>query len=401
MNRRIALVTHELTGGVGTMTYFLYKAIREMSSYDVDLIMLPTSSRDKASVRIIAPSTWFCPPQIVAAEWKGIPYSCVGSVLAEIEFQRYRPRNVLTQLLCRYDLIQIVAGSPAFGAVARSVPVPKCLFAATLLREEQRTLLRETGGWLKTWRTAMAWVGARWENKALQLMDCVFAESEYTRRLFIKSVSPDKLLLGVPGVDTKFFSPNIADKDGNDYILSVGRFSDRRKNVRLLFEAYHKLSTMLPAVPKLVLAGSTPPLEIDWDYAVSLGIKSRVECLVDVSQEKLRCLYSNASLFVLSSDEEGLGFVILEAMASGLPVISTDCGGPSTAVIPGETGILTPIGDARAMAEAMYKLTINPSLRRKMGAAARSRVERLFSLEAAGKTYINEYDRLLATSRQT
>jgi len=396
MNKRIALVTHDLTGGLGTMTFFLYRAIREMSSYDVDLIMLPTSSRDKASVRIIAPSTWFYPPKILVSEWNGIQYSSVGSVFAEIEFQRYRPRNVLTQLLCKYDLIQIVAGSPAFGAVTRFVPIPKCLFAATIMREEQRTLLRETKGCLKIWRTIMTWLGTQWEKKALQLMDCVFAESEYTRCLLAKSVSPDKLLLGMPGVDTKFFSPNVSSKGGGDYILSVGRFSDRRKNVRLLFEAYHKLCTMLPAAPKLVLAGSTPPLEIDWDYAVSLGIKSRIECLVDVSQEDLRRLYSNASLFILSSNEEGLGFVILEAMACGLPIISTDCGGPSTAIISGETGILTPIGNSKAMAEAAYKLTINPTLRRKMGAAARNRVERLFPLEVAGKTYLNEYDRLLA-----
>jgi glycosyltransferase involved in cell wall biosynthesis len=87
--------------------------------------------------------------------------------------------------------------------------------------------------------------------------------------------------------------------------------------------------------------------------------------------------------------------VILEAMASGLPVISTDCGGPATAIVSGETGLLTPVGDAHALAEAMQTLWEQPDLRRRMGQAGRQRVEEHFSTEKAGRVYLDTYARLL------
>jgi len=92
--------------------------------------------------------------------------------------------------------------------------------------------------------------------------------------------------------------------------------------------------------------------------------------------------------------------VILEAMASGLPIISTDCGGPATAVIPGENGLLTPVGNAQALAEAMQTLWEQPELRRRMGQAARQRVEERFSIEKAGQVYLDAYARLLTHARR-
>ena len=67
-----------------------------------------------------------------------------------------------------------------------------------------------------------------------------------------------------------------------------------------------------------------------------------------LGDDELVELYRGAALLALSSDEEGLGLVILEAMASGIPVVSTACGGPQTSVVDGETGFLTPVGDAAA-----------------------------------------------------
>lgn len=87
--------------------------------------------------------------------------------------------------------------------------------------------------------------------------------------------------------------------------------------------------------------------------------------------------------------------MILEAMASGLPVVSTNCGGPSTAVLDGETGLLTPVNDAEAFAVAMRKLLENVELRRQMGFAGRQRVEERFSLNVAGRVYLKEYAKLL------
>ena len=118
------------------------------------------------------------------------------------------------------------------------------------------------------------------------------------------------------------------------------------------------------------------------------------------NQIELARLYREVVVFVLSSDEEGLGIVILEAMASGLPVVSTDCGGPGTAIVEGKTGFLTPVGDADALAEAMQRFLDDSSLCQHMGRAGRRVAGEQFSLAVTGKVYLDHYDRLLPQSYQ-
>src|SRR5262249_26248881 len=179
-------------------------------------------------------------------------------------------------------------------------------------------------------------------------------------------------------------------------ILSVARFSDPRKNVRMLFYAYHLLKQHRPNAPRLVLAGSTGPADADWAIARDLRIIGNIEYRPNLSPEGLAELYRAASLFVLPSDEEGFGMALVEAMACGVPVISTRCGGPETIVTEGETGHLTPVNDPRGMADRLHQLIQNPEKRALMGSRARDIVDIRFSLEATGRAYLDVYDRLLA-----
>jgi glycosyltransferase involved in cell wall biosynthesis len=240
----------------------------------------------------------------------------------------------------------------------------------------------------------MTTLNANIERSALKQVDYVFAESEYTRQAIKAFVPPEQLGLGVPGIDTTLFSSPAYQPEG--YMLAVGRFSDPRKNVRLLFAAYSLVCQHMPNVSHLVLIGD-PPVQQDWEYAGALGVANRIDCRGSLAAQspELAAAYQGASLFVLSSNEEGLGIVILEAMASGLPVVSTRCGGPETAVIEGETGYLTPVGDAEALATAMQHLMQDPEQRREMGQRGRQVAEKRFSIAAAGKVYIDRYDALL------
>ena len=86
---------------------------------------------------------------------------------------------------------------------------------------------------------------------------------------------------------------------------------------------------------------------------------------------------------------------MLEAMASGLPVVSTDCGGPATSVLQGVTGFLTPVGNAVALACAMERLLADPDLARRMGETGRQRAVEWFSLRVTGSAFLDVYDRLL------
>ena len=99
--------------------------------------------------------------------------------------------------------------------------------------------------------------------------------------------------------------------------------------------------------------------------------------------------------FVLPSLAEGISNTILEAMASGLPVIATDVGGNPELVEAGRTGRLVPAGDPEAMARALIDYANSPEQARAAGRAGRAEVERRFSMEAMVGAYQGLYDRLL------
>ncbi len=99
--------------------------------------------------------------------------------------------------------------------------------------------------------------------------------------------------------------------------------------------------------------------------------------------------------FVLPSLAEGISNTILEAMASGLPVIATDVGGNADLVSAGETGSLVPAADPEAMAREIVRLAAAPEQACAMGAAGRACIERKFSMEAMVAAYRGTYDKLL------
>ena len=137
------------------------------------------------------------------------------------------------------------------------------------------------------------------------------------------------------------------------------------------------------------------------EVAETLGIRDHVEMHTDVPEDQLAALYRNAQLFVLSSNEEGLGLVLAEAMASGTPVVSTDCGGPSTLIEDGQTGFLVPTGDAEALADRMAHVLTHPEKAWTLGQAGRERVEAEFSVEAAGERFLQVYDELVTDQSPT
>jgi glycosyltransferase involved in cell wall biosynthesis len=99
---------------------------------------------------------------------------------------------------------------------------------------------------------------------------------------------------------------------------------------------------------------------------------------------------------VLCSTSEGLPNSILEAMAAGRPVVATRVGAVADAVLDGETGVLVPPGDERALADALRRLVKDPALRERMGAAARARARAEYSADAAIQALIACYDELCA-----
>jgi glycosyltransferase involved in cell wall biosynthesis len=313
---------------------------------------------------------------------------------AELEFMRCQPRKALTTMLRDYDLVQVVSGSPAWALAARDCGKPVCLAVATLTAVERAALLEKGRGARIAWTRCMTRIMQQLDDRALRVAAVVFVINHWMEAHIAGRIGHERVVFAPPGVDTGFFRP--PDRQSKrHYILAVGRLADPRKNVSLLFAAYALLLQGTSSAPDLILAGATMPGETELKLAQELGVRHRIRMFAAITGEQLRDLYQDAAMLVLSSDEEGLGIVILEAMACGVPVVATRCGGPETVVVDGETGILTPVGDAPTLAAAMKEILSDLHRLESMGSAARDTVTRAFSLDAAFAPYLCAYNRLL------
>jgi glycosyltransferase involved in cell wall biosynthesis len=127
-----------------------------------------------------------------------------------------------------------------------------------------------------------------------------------------------------------------------------------------------------------------------------LGIAAQVFFLGP--RNDVAAILRQVDLLVLPSTQEALPLVLLEAMATALPVVATRCGGPEEIVVEGETGYLVQVGDDAALAECMRTLLADADLAERMGAAGRRRVEAEFSLAAYARNIQNVIAEAYATA---
>lgn len=128
---------------------------------------------------------------------------------------------------------------------------------------------------------------------------------------------------------------------------------------------------------------------------LSLGLQGHVQLLGWVRGEQKQRHLDSASVFVLPSYHEGLPMGVLEAMAAGLPIVSTPVGGIPEAVADGAEGFLVQPGDVAALADRLARLASSPELAHRMGAAARAKVSRCFAAGVIVPQLETLYDELL------
>lgn len=208
-------------------------------------------------------------------------------------------------------------------------------------------------------------------------MDKVFVPSRATgEELAAKGIDPSKITLFTRGVDIERFTPAKRNGalakwgvDSGTSLLYVGRIS-REKNLHLLAEAFLKLRRTHSGV-NLVVAGDGPYLT---EMKRSLAGKGAVFTGY-VQGEELAGLYASCDLFVFPSTTDTFGNVVLEAQASGLPVIVTPFGGPRENVEAGSTGLVVEAVDPDGLARAMEELVRDEPRRLRMSRAARAAME--------------------------
>lgn len=190
-----------------------------------------------------------------------------------------------------------------------------------------------------------------------------------------------------------------SDSEERPVILHVARLVEV-KGTRYLLRAFAALARRYDSV-QLVIIGDGPLRRRLQGLSASLGIRDRVKFLGALPHADVLSWTRKATMLVLpgirtsTGREEGLGMVLLEAAATGLPIIGSRVGGIPECILDGRTGFLVPERDEHALAQRMTELLDDPVKRRQMGIAGRALVERQFDIHRQTEALENLYDSLL------
>jgi glycosyltransferase involved in cell wall biosynthesis len=177
------------------------------------------------------------------------------------------------------------------------------------------------------------------------------------------------------------------------YVLFLGRFSPE-KGCHLLVDAFERIESDV----KLVMAGGSSYTD-DYSRALRTHASDRIRMLEWVSGETLDELLTNAMIFVLPSDLEGLSLALLDAMGAGLCVLTSDV--PENREVVDGAGYTFKVGDADDLAERLRFLISNPAVREAAGHAARNRIEEQYQWQKIATDIEKAYLEILGLSEPT
>ena len=192
---------------------------------------------------------------------------------------------------------------------------------------------------------------------------CVF-QTEEVKDYFPLSVVRKARVIVNP-VKESFFE---VIRDEKNYIVTLGRLYEQ-KNHKLLIDAYEKIVGDID--DDLYIYGEGPLRQELEEHVRKKDLQERV--FLRGNTQDVEKVLSRAKLFVLSSDYEGMPNALLEALAVGVPCISTDCpcGGPKTVITDGANGLLVPCNCVEELSDAIYKLCKDNDYREKLGRRAK------------------------------
>jgi phosphatidylinositol alpha-1,6-mannosyltransferase len=235
-------------------------------------------------------------------------------------------------------------------------------------------------------------------RRALQRATVVLAPSRTTADFVVsvQGVAPERVRVLHWALDPDFetrvtgIASNEVPEDfpKGRVILTVGRW--------LASERYKGMDTLIQCLPRLLLRWPDVQLAIlgsgndrDWleNIARDSGVGRHVHFFTDLNYAELSACYAAAEIFALPSRGEGFGFVYLEAMARGKPVIGGAHGGAPEIIRDGVTGYLVSHGDSVQLATSLDALLSNPEQAKQMGERGRERVQQEFKFSVFAKNF--------------
>ncbi len=378
MSRSVLIVTlPPLTGGVPAKTEILCHHLRSLGH----------------RVTVSHYATLSDYPDLVAPAWQWVsgkkpamregrcfgdfPSVAVGCRFPELEFQYFRPSPFWQKLIDGHDRHIAVGGTVLASYPLVRAGVPHLVWCASTMiadRIDRRAAMPVLRRLLD--RFVVGPVQRAMERDILAGPGRFIAVSSYAcDSLIAAGGNPGSFSrVPIPVDPDRFLPPETPPKPG--VIGFAGRPGDPRKNLGLLLRALKRLLDQDETVELRLTGEETPDLAA---LARELGISGHVTWTGWLDEDKLPDFYRGLDVFVIPSLQEGFNIAGIQAMASGVPVVSTRCGGPEDYVIEGETGRLVGF-DETAMAGAIGAIVHSRELRAEMSAKARDLVERRYGV---------------------
>ncbi len=247
------------------------------------------------------------------------------------------------------------------------------------------------------------------------LMRFIFSRCRYERLIAVGppflhwaesfGAPPDRVVYLPNGVDCTVFRPRPSDPaaraawglEADDLVVLCPVRIVPRKGITDVTRALAALDD--PRI-KLLIVGSIRPREAAYaqevrDLVAQLGLGERIRLVEGVSLDRMPALYALSDLVVLPSYMEGLSIALLEAMACGRPVITTDAPGNRELIRSGENGLLVPPGDVEALARAVARLAEDPARRQRLAEAGRRTVVTHYDLREKVRQTVRLYEQSL------
>jgi len=215
----------------------------------------------------------------------------------------------------------------------------------------------------------------------------VISNSQGLKELALKTNPKQKIDTIFNGIDVSEFKP--AEKISENFqIICVSRLT-QRKGLHFLISAFAKIISEFPNVQLKIVGEGDAQEKLEFQTK-ELGLKEKINFTGRIEHEKLPSIYSQSSVFVLPSLNEGMSNTMLEALATGLPIIATNTGGTKELVEDGVNGFIVKMEDSDDIAEKIKLLISNPELQKRMSLASRKKSESL-SWESVAKKYYKLY----------
>jgi sugar transferase (PEP-CTERM/EpsH1 system associated) len=242
------------------------------------------------------------------------------------------------------------------------------------------------------------------------ITDACVAPAQHMAEDYARSVGirPDRIRVIYNGIDTQSFRPSRDDAvraelgfADHDFVVGfVGRL-DPVKDIRGILTVFARFRQELAtrgSAARLLIVGDGEEREPAHRAVIDLGLEGCV-VFAGLRSDISRCLAA-LDVYLQPSHYEGHSLTLLEAMASGLPVVSTAVGGTPEVVRPGHSGYLHSPGDYASMVQSLLELYRDPALRRSLGEAGREDVRLRFSVETMVGSYERLYRELLGVSER-